>query len=70
MSQSLCDRQQDTVDEGSSLTFTAAASDVDATDSLTYSLVGAPAGATINATTVRLSPGLPRIMGSLHSWWW
>ncbi|QPR69333.1 S-layer homology domain-containing protein [Lysinibacillus macroides] len=39
-----------TVNEGSFLTFTASASDAEG-DSLTYSLVGAPAGATINATT-------------------
>ncbi|WP_341299381.1 Ig-like domain-containing protein [Lysinibacillus sp. FSL H8-0500] len=39
-----------TVNEGSFLTFTASASDAEG-DSLTYSLVGAPAGATINAAT-------------------
>ncbi|WP_107942767.1 putative Ig domain-containing protein [Metasolibacillus fluoroglycofenilyticus] len=41
-----------TVDEGSLLTFTASATDVDLPEnSLTYSLVGAPTGASIDATT-------------------
>ncbi|WP_042475472.1 putative Ig domain-containing protein [Bacillus ndiopicus] len=39
-----------TVDERSELTFTAIATDIDG-DSLTYSLVDAPAGASVNATT-------------------
>jgi hypothetical protein len=39
------------VAEGSALTFTASATDSDAGQSLTFSLVDAPAGATINATT-------------------
>ena len=40
-----------TVDELTALTFTAVATDADASDSITYSLVNAPAGATINGTT-------------------
>ncbi|MFJ5767284.1 putative Ig domain-containing protein, partial [Lysinibacillus sp. NPDC093210] len=41
-----------TVDEGSQLTFTAIATDADLpANTLTYSLVGAPTGASINATT-------------------
>ncbi|MER2128390.1 putative Ig domain-containing protein, partial [Solibacillus sp.] len=41
-----------TVDEGSELTFTASAPDTDLpANTLTYSLVGAPTGASINATT-------------------
>jgi len=41
-----------TVDEANLLTFTAVATDVDIpANTLTYSLVGAPVGATINATT-------------------
>lgn len=41
-----------TVDEGQTLTFTAAASDVDVpAQTLTFSLVGAPSGATINSST-------------------
>lgn len=40
------------IDEGSTLTFAAAATDTDTpAQSLTFSLVGAPAGATINAST-------------------
>jgi hypothetical protein len=39
------------VDEDTLLTFTASATDVDGTDSLTFSLVGAPAGASIDPST-------------------
>jgi len=39
------------VNEGSTLNFTASATDADSGQTITYSLVGAPAGASINATT-------------------
>jgi hypothetical protein len=43
------------VNELASLTFTAQASDVDGIDTLTFSLVGAPEGATIDASTGQFS---------------
>lgn len=39
------------VNEGSTLNFTASATDADAGQTITYSLIGAPAGASINPTT-------------------
>ena len=39
------------VDEGSTLSFTASATDADAGQTITYSLIGAPAGASLNPTT-------------------
>jgi hypothetical protein len=39
------------VDEGSTATFTASATDADAGQTITYSLIGAPAGASINPAT-------------------
>jgi hypothetical protein len=40
-----------TVEEGSTLTFTASATDADAGQTVTYSLIGAPAGASIDPNT-------------------